>query len=819
MRTAATPLPRVGRGPEPAVGGAGAARPRPGVLLPVVLFTAGALAVLALPSLPPPSWLALACVPALLPWPWRRFYAMLLLGALLAVWRAQGTIDGRWPLARSDEEVEVAGRIASLPQQRLSAGAHEGGADDAEGGAPEPARYDWRFLFAPADAALPSRIRVSWYHSEQRPQGGDCWILRLRLRAPHGPLNPGGYDYEAWLFEQGIGATATVREAAPCAEGSGYRLLRARQQVVNRLEQWLPGDPALGLVAGLAVGDRSLLQEQDWDTFRITGTSHLMAIAGLHIGMVVAAVYLLLRWLWSAVPALCLRLPAQKAGMLGAVLAAVAYALMSGFEPPAQRALLMLLFGFAALWFDRPSLVPRALGLAWLLIVAADPLALLSPGLWLSFTAVAAIFFVGSGRLGPRRRWRELLMLQLTLSLALLPLTFYFFQGGGWLGPLANLVVVPLFTLLLPALLLALGLSALAPFLGLPLLHAVAQAIYAVRAGLGWAADHAPQAWIAASPQPALLLLALLGMFLLLAPRGLPLRGLAVLCFLPLFLPRDTAPEEGYELAVLDVGQGLAAVVRTSHHTLLFDAGPAFSDVSDAGRSEVVPYLLSQGVHELDLMVISHADMDHRGGAPTVRRLLEVDREIGAASDIPCRAGQAWSWDGVAFEILNPPADAPPQAGGARAIPGLSRSAARWWRNNGGCVLRVGINDHSALLPADIEAPAEKRLVAERQDDLFADVLVAPHHGSKTSSTADFVEAVQPLVVIFPAGWHNQFRFPRAPVVQRYLEQKSALHMTGNGGTVTVRVTAAGIQEVHDWRAEHPRLWREAAEPVPLDLK
>lgn len=786
------------------------------MLLPgVLLFTAGALALLGLPTLPALAWFAAAAIPAVLPWRWRSYYACAALGFLLAAWHAQTLQDSRWPLAHSDDEIEVFGRVASLPQQRLSSPSRKKLDPNAP---PEPPRHDLRFLFAPADAALPRLVRVSWSHSADSVRGGDCWRLVLRMRAPHGSLNPGGYDYEQWLFEQGIGATASVRSAQTCDDHSGYWLLRARQRVADQLEAWLPGNPALGLVAGLAVGDRSLLQEDDWDTFRITGTSHLMAIAGLHIGMVVAAVFFLLRWLWAAFPALCLRLPAQKAAMLGAVLAAIVYALMSGFEPPAQRALLMLLLGFAALWLDRPNQVPRALAVAWLLIVAADPLALLSPGLWLSFTAVASIFYVISGRLGPPSRWRELLKLQLTLSLALLPLTFYFFQGGGWLGPFANLIVVPAFTLLLPALLLAIGLAYAWPALGVPALALVAHGIYWVRELLGWAAADAPASWIAASPAPSLLLLAVLGMALLLAPRGLPLRGLAALCFLPLFLPIDRAPREGFELTALDVGQGLAVVVRTAHHTLLFDAGPAFEDISDAGRSEVVPYLLSQGVRELDTMVISHADMDHRGGAPSVRRLLTVDKELGAMAGTPCRAGQNWDWDSVHFEMLSPPADAPAEAGGAQPDPSGNKFSARWWRNNGGCVLLVSASpDHSALLPADIEAPMEQRLVAADPDKLYADVLLAPHHGSKTSSTEAFVEAVQPLLVIFPAGWHNQFDFPRAPVVQRYLAQKSALHMTGNGGAVTVWVTSKGITRVSDWRADHPRLWREPAEPIPLD--
>ena len=697
-----------------------AASPRDWLLPWVLLFSAGALAVLALPQLPPPAWLAGLSIPALLPWRGRALYAGFVLGALLTVWRAQGMLEQRWPLADSDREVLVQGRIASLPEQRPSAGHHEEVAEEGDGeDAAAPRQHDWRFLFAPDDASLPHLIRVSWYHGEQTPRGGDCWNLRLKLRAPHGPLNPNGFDYEAWLFEQGIGATGTVREATPCDTRSGYYLLRARQHVAERLQQWLAGDPSLGLVAGLVVGDRSLLQQEDWDAFRITGTSHLMAIAGLHIGMVVTAVFFLLRWLWAAFPTLCLRLPAQKAAMLGAAGAATVYAVMSGLEPPAQRALLMLLFGFAALWFERPSQLPRALALAWLLIVAANPLALLSAGLWLSFCAVASIFYVLSGRLRPASHWRDLLMLQLTLSLALLPLTFYFFQGGGWIGPLANLAVVPLFTVLLPALLVSVGLAWAWPAAGIPVLHAVAHAVYWSRLGLGWAASHAPGAWIAACPPPSLLLLALLGIVLLLAPRGIPLRGLAALCFLPLFLPLDHAPRQGFTLTALDVGQGLSVVVRTAHHALLFDTGPAVPEVSDSGRSEVVPYLLGQGLRELDLMIISHADMDHRGGAPSVRQLLEVDREIGAMSGVPCVAGQSWNWDGVDFTLLNPPA----------ATADTPKRSERWLRNNAGCVLRISAGSHAALLPADIEAPAEKLLLATEADQLRADVLLAPHHG------------------------------------------------------------------------------------------
>jgi competence protein ComEC len=779
-------------------------RGRPGLFTAALLFTAAALGVFALPSLPPPLWLLPAVLPALLPWRWRSCYAIALLGALLSFHRASVLLDDRWPLEQSDAELEVQGEVASLPERHTLPPEPQ---DDDESAAAAPVTaYDWRFLFRPdrpaREAGMPSLVRVSWYRGTQTVQGGQCWRLRLRLRAPHGNLTPGGFDYEAWLFEQGIGATATVRTATPCS-ASGYSLLALRQTIAGRLQQWLPQQAALGMVLGLVVGDRGLLTPADWDVFRITGTSHLMAIAGLHIGMLAAAVFFLLRWNWSLFPALCLRLPAQKAAALAAALAASGYALLSGFEPPAQRALLMLLAGFFSLWLERPALLPRALVLAWLAIVAANPAALLSPGLWLSFGAVAAIFLVARGRVQPLPGWRAFLGVQPALSLALLPLSFLFFQGGGWIGPLANLVVVPAFTVLLPLLLFATAAAWLVPAAGLPLLQAVAAAIGWIRAALGWAAANAPAAWVAASPQPGALALAALGAVLLLLPRGVPLRRLAVLCLLPLLLAPDLAPRQGFSLAALDVGQGLAVVVRTRTHALLFDAGPAFADRSDSGRSEVVPYLLGQGLRHLDLMVISHADIDHRGGAPAVRAAIDVRREIGALSATPCVVGEHWRWDGVDFDILNSPAAA---AGDRHA------------RNNGACVLRVAVGAHAALLPADIEAAAEQRLL-QTGAVLRSDVLLAPHHGSLTSSSAGFVAAVAPAVVIYPSGWHNRFRFPRADVVERYRHAGAQAFMTGVDGTLRLEVGSAGLGPVEAWRSAHPRLWRQPAEAIPADQR
>jgi competence protein ComEC len=738
----------------------------------VVAFTAGVLAVHALPSLPPAGLLALASVPALMPWRGRGLWALAVLGALLTVWRAQSLLDERWPAALHASDHVVEGRIASLPE------------GDAE---------VRRFLFAPRDARWPRRIRVAWYRVEQGPRGGECWRLTLRLRAPHGSLNPGGFDYEGWLFRQGIGATATVRDADRCVGAPRDRILEWRQRIVDAIHAALPAHPAAGLVAALTVGDRAGIADADWDVFRETGTTHLVAISGFNVAIIAAVAWFLGRWLWALWPPLCLWLPAQRAGLLGSALVAGVYALLAGFEPPVQRAVLMLWIGLAALWSHRLSQPARVLAVAWLAVLLLDPFAILSPGLWLSFGAVAAIFYVSLGRLRPPGLWHGLVLLQLLIAVALAPLTLFFFQGASWIGPVVNLVAVPFFAVLTPWALGALLLYLAVPALGAPLLQASAFTLQVFRESLQ-AVVQLPELWLPASPPATALVLALAGVVLLFAPRGLPLRPLALLCLLPLVADEARRPPGALELTALDVGQGLAVVVRTAQHTLLYDAGPAFDDGFDAGESVVAPFLLSQGLREIDLLLLSHGDRDHSGGVDAVRQRLRVRSEIGTAQGEACVEGRRWRWDGVGFEILNGPA------------PGLSD-------NDGGCVLLITAPALTALLPADIEKATEARLVAEYGGRLRSDVLVAPHHGSKTSSTEEFVATAAPQVVIHGAGWRNHFRHPRPEVVARYAAAGATQYVTGNGGAVTLRQRADGRLEVHEFRREARRFWNAEAGP------
>ncbi len=549
------------------------------------------------------------------------------------------------------------------------------------------------------------------------------------------------------------------------------------------------------MVAALTLGDTSGLDEDDWQAFRLTGTTHLVAISGFNVAIVAGVVFWLIRWLWSRSAYLCQRLPAPRAALLASVLAALLYALLAGFEPPVQRAAWMLgLLALAGWWggLGQPS---RALALAWALIVASDPLSLLSPGLWLSFSAVAAIFYVGGGRLGPVGGWRAALQVQLMLSVMLAPLTLYWFQGSSLTGPLVNLVAVPAAALLTPALLLALLLAAAIPPIGLPALRLVADLLAVAQDGLLWIAAQTPQAWLAASPAPAALLLALLGAIALFAPVGLPTRIFGLIALSALALPPARSFEQGFRLSVLDVGQGLAVVVQTRGHTLLFDAGPAWPGSFDAGRSVVVPYLLRSGRRRIDRLIVSHGDLDHRGGVAAVAAALSIGRRSGHGSDDPCRAGERWDWDGVRFELLAGPAE------------GQSDNA-------GSCVLRVAYGGQAALLTGDIEAASEARLLAALPaEQLRAEVLVTPHHGSRTSSTAAFLDTVQPQLAIHSAGWHHHFRHPAAAVVERLAARGIAQVATGDQGAVTVDLDGRGIT-CRLYRPSASRLWSTPADEV-----
>lgn len=782
--------------------------------LAILAFAAGCALLQTRPELPPLIW-ALALPPAAVSlWAWRPVgggirvrHAALLVLALLAgffhaAWRADQRLGQALDPLWDGRDMALAGRVLGLPERT-------------------PKGLDFMLAVqssATPGATPPGRVRLGWHAYGDDPppvlRGGDCIALTARLHRPHGNINPGGFDYEAWLLERGIRATGSVRRvpvaAAGCDGAVRATVDRAREWVRGRLARALGDAPYAGVVTALAVGDQDAIPPAQWTLFRQTGTSHLFSVSGLHITLFSALVYALVRLLWRRNPRLNLKLPAQRAGIALGLLAAVAYTLLAGFGIPAQRTLYMLAGAAAMAWTDRRPSPSRLLAAALLAVMLMDPWAALAPGFWLSFGAVAALLWSGAGRLGPLPAWRTWVRAQWAVTLGLTPLLLALFHEVSLVSPLANAVAIPAVSLVAVPLSL---LAAVVPWdVPAQLAHGV---VWGVMSCLQWLAALPQPVFHAAAPSPVALVLAMLGAAVLLLPRGFPARWLGLVLCLPLFFPRLPAPGPGEAwLTVLDVGQGEAVLVRTAGHTLLVDGGPRFASGQDAGERVVAPFLWSQGINRLDGLVLTHDDLDHSGGVASLLKshgpgwfltplagmapasLGEVGQGIVASRPdaLICRAGQGWAWDGVRFRVLHPP--------------GHQYAMAGYGDNDRGCVIRVEAGGHSALLAADIERLSEMNL-AERGVLGPVDVLVVPHHGSKTSSTSEFLSAVRPRLAIIPVGHRNRYGHPHAEVLARYRGMGIPVVRTDREGAVSV-VMGEGDFDVETVRRTERRYWHDA---------
>lgn len=729
--------------------------------------------------------------------------AWLLLGIGWSGMLAQQRLGTFLPDAWEGRDIQVVGVVAELP---------------AEFGRGVRFAFNVEQVLTP-DVVLPPRVALSWYrgwrdeeHYEQPVlHAGERWQLTVRLKQPHGNANPHAFDYEAWLFERNLRATGYVRKAPDNIRltgqvpGIGYAVENLRQAIRDRFKASLPESPAVGILAALAVGDQQAVDGSQWRTFARTGTTHLMSISGLHVTMIAALFGGLVGRLWRRVPVLALRLPAQQAAVATGWLAAAVYTVLAGAGVPALRTLAMLSVCALALWSRRQVGAWNTLALALLAVLLWDPWALLAAGFWLSFGAVAALFVAGSGRLGARRWWVEFGVTQWAATLGTLPLLLLFFHQFSLVSPLANLVAIPLISFVVTPLAL---LAAMADWF-LPLWLAdwlMRQLLW----GLEWLAALPLAVWMPPAPPWWAVPLGLLGVVLLLLPRGFPGKGAALVFLLPLLCLPPPRPAVGeVALTVLDVGQGLAVVVQTAEHTLLYDAGPYFSPESDAGQRIAVPYLRATGVSRLDALVITHQDSDHAGGAASVLESLPVGLALDSLPDShwlrrrtsvaegarPCLRGQHWQWDGVDFSVLHPsPEDYAAQPKKA---------------NHLSCVLRVSAGGRSMLLTSDIEAPDEAALLAwaakQPGNDLRADVVLAPHHGSRTSSSPDFVAAVAASEVVFPMGYRNRFGHPKPDIWARWQASGARLWRSDRDGAVTIHLPAMSIEAE---RAVHRRYWQ-----------
>jgi len=628
---------------------------------------------------------------------------------------------------------------------------------------------------------------------------GQRWRFRVRLNRPHGFANPGGYDYEAALFQRGIIGRGYVRDTIfnvqLAAAGPGLQSARAGLRARLYVLEQVLAHP--GLLSALILGDRDGVTDAQWLLLTRTGTNHLLVISGLHVGFVAMTAYVLINLLVRVFPYLLLRLPAQQYAAIAGVLAALLYCALAGFTLPTQRALVMVLVLMSGQVLGRRFLPSFSLLLAATLVLLLSPMSVTQAGFWLSFVAVGALLFAFTGyrrpdaalRRGPSWQWlwRKWIQPQWVVSLGLLlPLLLWTGQVS-LISPLTNVLAIPLVSLLIvPLALLGALLLVLLPAVAIWPLGLADLLLGWLFAGLAIAADSGPSPWQLAAPGWLTVTLASLAVVLLLAPRGLLASRtpwLLPLCLLmPLLWPADRPrPAHGEaQLQFLDVGQGLAVVVQTRRHTLLFDTGPGFGPQFDAGRAVVIPYLRARDVWALDMLIISHWHQDHSGGADSVAQQLPIRQRLSGGSQpafARCQAGQRWQWDGVGFEILHPHTQ-------------LYNN-----ENNNACVLLIRAGGQRALLTGDIELAAEQALLRRHQGapgDLRADVLQVPHHGSASSSSVAFLQAVQPVLSVVSAGYRNRFSHPSPAVVQRLRNIGSVVCETPRTGAVQIELGVAG---------------------------
>jgi len=737
-------------------------------------------------------------------WRWNnlisRFAHALLLAAVAcgcgfyyAAWQAEQRLVVSLPEEWQGRDIEVIGVVAELPR-----------------------RYErgLRFIFdvertVTPQVSVPQHVYLSTYFdnkTEPLPlKAGERWRLTLRLKQPHGSSNPHSFDFEVWALERNLRAVGYVHNKGnnkridALANGFGYRIETWREAVRDKFNATLGEAPYAGVLSALAIGDQNSISAPQWQIFTRTGVNHLMSISGLHITMLASFAFAAAYWLWRRSVRLTLFLPARKAAALAALLVAVGYALLSGFAVPAQRTVFMFGAVAAALWLNRNFSLGQILSIALLGVLISDPWAVISAGFWLSFGAVALILYITAYRMGRSNFLMEYANVQWAMTIGLMPLLLGLFQQASLVSPLANAFAIPLVSLVVvPLTLLGAVLPLEAP---LWLAHFVMKGVMYF---LEWL-NALPQAvWMQHAPPAWSIVAAMLGALWILLPRGFPARWLGWLLLLPMFLntPQPPAPDT-LRLIVFDVGQGLAVAAQTHNHVLLYDTGPGFSGDADSGNRILVPALRALGIGKLDGLVLSHDDTDHTGGAASIMQALPVGWVSSSLPDAQpllqsanstrrCHDGESWGWDGVRFEMLHPPQD----DGGAKKM----------HDNDQSCVLRISIGEHSILLAGDIEKNSEMRLLKLHADKLHTSLLVVPHHGSKSSSSPDFVAATLPDYAVFTAGYRNRFGHPREEVIQRYVDSGAKLLRSDEDGAILVEMNAQGLQ-VERYRKTHHRYW------------
>ncbi len=706
-----------------------------------------------------------------------------LLGFLWAYWLGSSQLSARIPTELEGKTLQAVGYIASIPSA---------------------SQHGTNFLFALKklnNQSATGSLKLLWNDKNMSLHVGEEWQLQVRLKKPYGTMNPGGFDYEAFALQANLNASGYVvaKSKAVLLSDHWYHhpVDRVREYLLNKIIKNLPSSHTSQWIPALAVGERKDIDSTDWQVLRNTGTNHLMAIAGLHIGFMALLAHVITDFLWRCFPRLTLFMPAVHVGAIASLVMAVTYSALAGFSIPTQRACLMLLFFLSALLFRRKLTAWQTWRVALCCVLIANPLSTLTESFWLSFGSVALIIYGVSGRLSPSGLWWKWGRIQWVIALGLVPLSVWLFQQCSLISFIANSIAIPWVGFIVVPLCFFGTISLIfSAKIGGSILCLADKILSYLWDILNWLAHLPGVVWYQSIPHTWMIVAGMVGVVLLLMPIGAPGRFFGFIWLLPLLFYTAPTPKQGEVwFTLLDVGQGLSAVVQTQKHILVFDAGPRYSASFDMGDSVVVPFLHSIGMKKLDMLVISHGDNDHIGGANAVLKQFPV---ASIKTSVPekftnasyCMSGTAWSWDNVNFEFLYPTTE----------NLGLN--------NDSSCVLRVSSGNQHVLLTGDIEEYAEEMLLDSQSANLSSTIVVAPHHGSKTSGLKAFIQAVSPQYVLYPIGYRNRYHFPHPSVMKTYEELHVAEYNSMSSGAIQFKFFANGTVSLPNlYRVEHKHYW------------
>lgn len=737
--------------------------------------------------LPNLYWVIAACVALMLLRRFSNIFLGLACGFLWAYLYASYSISLNLPKELEGKTIVAKGYIASLPEIDTQQTA---------------------FLFSLNslnEKTVKTVIHLSCRNCQEKFIPGDEWQFNVRLKRIHGMMNRGGFDYEAWALQEGIHATGYI------VKDSEHKLLSQHSWrcLIDRFRQYLKDKITANLqvtqtspwIYALSLGERQGISQDEWQVLRNTGTNHLMAIAGLHIGFMSAFIFTMVCWLWRRSSRFTLYLPAPHAGSIAALVMACVYGAMAGFSIPTQRACIMLSCFLLVLLLRRKINGWQAWSLALLVVLIINPLCVLTESFWLSFTAVAFIHYGISGRINPKGLWWKWGRIQWVITLALIPLSICLFQQCSLVSLIANSIAIPwVGFIIVPLTVIGSFAMIFSTKLGGFLLFLADKNLSYLWVVLTYL-SHLPWAvWYQYIPDFWMLIAASISIVILLLPKGMPGRWFGLIWILPITLYKMVVPNIGdVNFTLLDVGQGLSTVIQTHHHVLVFDTGAHLNDNFDMGNSVVVPYLHTLAIKNIDMLVISHGDNDHIGGANAIIKQFYVKSiRTSNIAKFPmntaeyCLRNQSWNWDGVQFQFLYPTQE------------NLGKD------NDSSCVLKVSTKNNSMLLTGDIEKYAEKQLLDLDTQSLKATILVAPHHGSKTSAKQEFIDAINPHYVLFPVGYRNRYHFPNAHVVEQYKLLHIPQFDTVHSGAINFYVFNNGnVTRPDEYRITHSRYWND----------